>query len=56
MAVINSTDRIVVVFEYCCLSRMESSIGRLLGWKQSVQIGMTSEVLGKETFHEFGGK
>ena len=52
MAVINSRDQIVVGFEYCYFSRMERSVGRLLDWKQNVQIGMTSESLGNKTFHE----
>jgi len=32
---------------------MERSVVRLLGWKQSVQTGMTDKALGNETFRKF---
>ena len=35
---------------------MDRSVGRLLGWKQSVQTGMASKALGNETFHKSGDK
>jgi len=42
--------------EYRCLSRVERSVGGLLGWKQSVLVDMAREALSDKTFDEFGDK
>ena len=42
--------------EYRCLCRVERSVGRLSGWKQSVLVDMAREAFGDKTFDEFGDK
>jgi len=48
-AVVDCTNQIAVDDKYCYLCRVEWSVGRLLGWKQSVQVDMVREALGDKT-------
>ena len=55
-AVIDCTDQIVVDDEYGSLSRVNRSVGGLLGWQQNVLIDVDREAFDNETFDEFGNE